>query len=108
MAITGHIQMVQSTRRKVLQLQTAINPGNSGGPVLDDQGKLLGLIAMSEAGQNLDYAVAADVIQSFILSSASVRTRGGAVEGVLKTQCTFLQSSWGTAGQCSGAVSQTC
>jgi len=31
---------------KVLQLQTAINPGNSGGPVLDDQGKLLGLIAM--------------------------------------------------------------
>jgi S1-C subfamily serine protease len=62
---------------KVLQLQTAINPGNSGGPVLDDQGKLLGLIAMSEAGQNLDYAVAADVIQSFILSTASIRTRGG-------------------------------
>jgi S1-C subfamily serine protease len=61
---------------KVLQLQTAINPGNSGGPVLDDQGKLLGLIAMSEAGQNLDYAVAADVIQSFILSTASIRTRG--------------------------------
>ena len=62
---------------KVLQLQTAINPGNSGGPVLDDQGKLLGLIAMSEAGQNLDYAVAADVIQSFILNTASIRTRGG-------------------------------
>ena len=62
---------------KVLQLQTAINPGNSGGPVLDDQGKLLGLIAMSEEGQNLDYAVAADVIQSFILSSATIRTRGG-------------------------------
>jgi len=62
---------------KVLQLQTAINPGNSGGPVLDDQGKLLGLIAMSEAGQNLDYAVAVDVIQNFILSATSVRTRGG-------------------------------
>lgn len=62
---------------KVLQLQTAINPGNSGGPVLDDQGKLLGLIAMSKEGQNLDYAVAADVIQSFILSTTSIRTRGG-------------------------------
>ena len=45
--------------------------------MLDDQGKLLGLIAMSEAGQNLDYAVAADVIQSFILNTASIRTRGG-------------------------------
>jgi S1-C subfamily serine protease len=66
---------------KVLQLQTAINPGNSGGPVLDDQGKLLGLIAMSEAGQNLDYAVAADVLQSFISSAASTRTRGGESEG---------------------------
>lgn len=51
---------------KVLQLQTAINPGNSGGPVLDDQGKLLGLIAMSEEGQNLDYAIAADVVQTFL------------------------------------------
>jgi S1-C subfamily serine protease len=51
---------------KVLQLQTAISPGNSGGPVLDDQGRLLGLIAMSQEGQNLDYAVAADVIQNFV------------------------------------------
>jgi len=60
---------------KVLQLQTAINPGNSGGPVLDDQGRLIGLIAMSEEGQNLDYAVAADVIQGFVLSAASTPTR---------------------------------
>lgn len=66
---------------KVLQLQTAINPGNSGGPVLDDQGKLLGLIAMSEEGQNLDYAVASDVIQSFLASQLSARTRGGRSSG---------------------------
>jgi len=66
---------------KVLQLQTAINPGNSGGPVLDDQGRLLGLIAMSEEGQNLDYAVASDVIQSFLASQLSARTRGGRSSG---------------------------
>jgi S1-C subfamily serine protease len=55
---------------RVLQLQTAISPGNSGGPVLDDQGRLLGLIAMSsQGGQNLDYAVAADVIQNFLSST---------------------------------------
>jgi len=62
---------------KVLQLQTAINPGNSGGPVLDDQGKLLGLIAMSEEGQNLDYAVAADVIQNFVAKSVAPTRSGG-------------------------------
>ncbi len=50
----------------VLQMQTAINPGNSGGPVLDDNGRLLGLVAMSTAGaQNLDFAIAINVIRNF-------------------------------------------
>jgi S1-C subfamily serine protease len=65
---------------KVLQLQTAINPGNSGGPVVDDQGKLLGLVAMGEEGQNLDYAIAADVIQNFLGRSTALSTRGGVAE----------------------------
>ncbi len=68
-------------KSKVLQLQTAINPGNSGGPVVDDQGRLLGLVAMSQEGQNLDYAVAADVIQGFLQTAVSSRARGGASEG---------------------------
>ncbi len=62
---------------KVLQLQTAINPGNSGGPVVDDQGKLLGLVAMGEEGQNLDYAIASDVIQKFLSEAMALNTRGG-------------------------------
>jgi S1-C subfamily serine protease len=62
---------------KVLQLQTAINPGNSGGPVVNDQGKLLGLVAMSEEGQNIDYAIASDVIQQFLSQAVSLKTRGG-------------------------------
>jgi len=61
---------------KVLQLQTAINPGNSGGPVVDDSGKILGLVAMSEEGQNLDYAIAADVIKRFLFTGMQMNTRG--------------------------------
>jgi S1-C subfamily serine protease len=61
---------------KVLQMQTAINPGNSGGPVLDDNGNILGLVAMSEAGQNLDYAIAVDEIKAFIIRAANSATRG--------------------------------
>jgi S1-C subfamily serine protease len=60
---------------KVLQLQTAINPGNSGGPVVDDKGNILGLVAMSEEGQNLDYAIAADVIKHFLFTGMEMRTR---------------------------------
>jgi len=61
---------------KVLQMQTAINPGNSGGPVLDNNASMLGLVAMSEEGQNLDYAVAIDVIKGFITRSAAAKPRG--------------------------------
>ena len=63
---------------KVLQLQTAINPGNSGGPVLDNDSTMLGLIAMSEEGQNLDYAVAIDVIKGFLNNNIAAKTRGTA------------------------------
>lgn len=61
---------------RVLQMQTAINPGNSGGPVLDDTGAMIGLVAMSEEGQNLDYAIAADVIQRFLQLGYAMNTRG--------------------------------
>jgi len=61
---------------KVLQLQTAINPGNSGGPVLDNNGNMLGLVAMSGDGQNLDYAIAIDVIKEFVTSSMAASRRG--------------------------------
>jgi S1-C subfamily serine protease len=61
---------------KVLQMQTAINPGNSGGPVLDNNSNMLGLVAMSEEGQNLNYAVAIDVIRDFVNRSATAKLRG--------------------------------
>jgi len=61
---------------KVLQMQSAINPGNSGGPVLDDNGNMLGLVAMAEEGQNLNYAIAIDVIRGFVSRSMAARSRG--------------------------------
>jgi hypothetical protein len=57
-------------------MQTAINPGNSGGPVLDDNGNILGLVAMSEEGQNLNYAIAVDEIKAFVLRATDTKTRG--------------------------------
>jgi S1-C subfamily serine protease len=61
---------------KVLQLQTSINPGNSGGPVVDDAGNILGLVAMSEEGQNLNYAIATDVIKKFLSTGMQMNSRG--------------------------------
>lgn len=62
---------------RVLQLQTAIDPGNSGGPVLDNNAKMLGFVAMSEEGQNLNYALAVDVIiKDFVSKALANKTRG--------------------------------
>ena len=44
--------------------------------MVDDSGKLIGLVAMFEEGQNLDYAIAADVIKSFLTQAMSRQTRG--------------------------------
>lgn len=70
---------------KVLQLQTAINPGNSGGPVIDDAGNIVGLVAMYEEGQNLDYAIAADVIKRFLFTGMNMSTRGAVASAPLST-----------------------
>jgi S1-C subfamily serine protease len=71
---------------KVLQLQTAINPGNSGGPVVDDAGNIVGLVAMYEEGQNLDYAIAADVIKRFLFTGMNMSTRGAAASAPPSTR----------------------
>ena len=63
---------------KVIQMQTSINPGNSGGPVLDDNAHMLGLVAMTAEGQNLDYAVSVDVVKTFVTKSLANNSRGGA------------------------------
>jgi hypothetical protein len=63
-------------RANVLQMQTAINPGNSGGPVFDDNGQIVGLVAMSQEGQNLNYAISADEIRTFLTIHLPPRTRG--------------------------------
>lgn len=78
---------------RVLQLQTAINPGNSGGPVLDNDSKMLGLVAMSEEGQNLNYAVAIDVIKKFVDSSMAARTRGAETHSETEKGETYLGRS---------------
>lgn len=78
---------------KVLQMQTAINPGNSGGPVLDNNGNILGLVAMSEEGQNLNYAVAVDVIKQFVSDAQAMNSRGATVRPETKTGTYYLGST---------------
>jgi S1-C subfamily serine protease len=50
----------------VIQTQTPINPGNSGGPLLDSQGKLVGINSFTSGGEGLNFAVSVEDVKSML------------------------------------------
>lgn len=61
----------------LLQIQTAVNPGNSGGPVLDDAGRIVGLVSFRRPSmQNVSFAIASDEIAGFLSEWQKARPRG--------------------------------
>ncbi len=47
----------QSGAWKWLRFSAAVNPGNSGGPLMDEDGKVIGVVLMMNPGANLNYAL---------------------------------------------------
>lgn len=59
----GYVEKLED----VIQTDASINPGNSGGPLLDLQGNVIGInTAIAEGGQNISFAIPADVIKNVI------------------------------------------
>jgi serine protease Do len=59
---------------QVIQTDAAINPGNSGGPLLDIQGKVIGVnVAMAQGAENIGFALPIDIVKKDI---ASVKSSG--------------------------------
>ena len=50
----------------IIQTQTPISPGNSGGPLLDSDGKLLGVNSFKAQGENLNFAVTSLEVINFL------------------------------------------
>ena len=54
-----------------IQVTTPISPGSSGGPLIDAQGKVLGITTFFvQAGQNLNFAVPSDAVQRLLSKCA--------------------------------------
>jgi len=59
---------------QVIQTDAAINPGNSGGPLLDIQGKVIGVnVAMAQGAENIGFALPVDLVKRDL---ASVKSSG--------------------------------
>ncbi len=60
------------TYRNVLQTSAAINPGNSGGPLVDLQGRVVGINTASvSSADNIGFAIGIDAARPFIQSAIS-------------------------------------
>lgn len=54
---TSNTPEEQDGRWKWMRFSAAASPGNSGGPLLDSNGKLIGIVLMKSANENLNYAL---------------------------------------------------
>ncbi|MGH8157503.1 MAG: S1 family peptidase [Rhodanobacter sp.] len=52
----------QDGRWKWMRFSAAASPGNSGGPLLDKDGKLIGIVLMKSANENLNYALPIGIV----------------------------------------------
>jgi serine protease Do len=61
---------VLRTYRDILQISAAINSGNSGGPLLDLQGRVIGIdTAGASNGQNIGFAIPIDQAKALVASA---------------------------------------
>jgi len=97
--------IVSSVRKvgtdKLLQITAPVSPGSSGGPVLNENGKVIGVsVATFQGGQNLNFAIPSNCL-------ATLLTRVGPVKPFSVTQRNKSQRSVldGLGGKSTEAVS---
>lgn len=63
-------------KEELIQITAPISPGSSGGPVIDNQGKLVGVsVGTLESGQNLNFAIPTKYVSNLIKSSNNQITK---------------------------------
>ena len=76
-AVSVNAGTVTALRRKTgklsaIQLDASVNPGNSGGPVVDKEGKLIGIVNSGIRGARVNFAIPVRLVREFLSGPALV------------------------------------
>ena len=70
-SISVNLGRVTSLRQKqgaleLIQLDAVLNPGNSGGPVLDSEGRVVGIVQAGLVGAGINFAIPVSRLETFL------------------------------------------
>jgi serine protease Do len=96
----------QDGRWKWLRFSAAASPGNSGGPLLDEQGKVIGMVTARSQGENLNYALPIEQVLAGSDRQAGIDLRSSFNLPILRQQMVMefkdqfpLPASWEDFGR---------
>jgi len=73
--------IVAAVGPRAVQITAPVNPGNSGGPVLDDEGRIVGVVSRRLRGEGLGFASRAEVVRSLLEEPERGPPLGGSIRG---------------------------
>jgi serine protease Do len=73
--LTSFTPEAQDGKWKWLRFSAAASPGNSGGPLLDGDGRVIGVVVAKSPSENLNYALPIDTVLRFTDKNAVFDTR---------------------------------
>ncbi len=69
--------IVSGVGPRLVQTDAALNPGNSGGPVVDNEGRIVGITSRKLAGDNVAFLASPAVVNAFLAERPRMPLLGG-------------------------------
>ncbi len=97
--ISSSAQIIDN--QKYIQTDAAVNPGNSGGAMLNEENKLVGVVASKftdadNIGFAIPYSVLIDELESYKFREDKFRVRCSSCGGYIEEKSTFCQNCGGS------------